>query len=77
MKLYAFEHNSCIYESAFALISLHTTEQGAIDAKEKYIQNIKDKHLTDQKEMEKYGIEYDFDPLSGTDSRIREVEVKE
>ena len=77
MKLWAFEHTSCIYESAFGLVSLHRTEQKAKDAMEIYIANIKREHEINRKEMEKAGEEYDFDPLSGTDSRVREVTIED
>ena len=77
MKVWAFEHTSCIYESAFGLVSLHMTEQKANDAMERYLQNIKREHEIHRKEAEKYGDDYNFDPLSGTDSRIREVTVED
>jgi hypothetical protein len=75
MKLWAFEHTSCIYESAFGLVSLHMTEQKAKDAMERYIDNIKREHQEIMKEMEREG--YNFDPLDYTDSRIREVTVED
>lgn len=77
MKVWAFEHTSCIYESAFGLVSLHATKQGAEKAKEKFIQGIKDEHEIHKKEAQQDGYEYDFDPLSHTDSRIREVTVED
>lgn len=77
MKVWAFEHTPCIYESEFGLVSLHATKQGAEKAKEKFIQGVKDRHEVSRKEMEKDGYEYDFDPLSYTDSRVREVTVED
>lgn len=32
MKVYAFEWCDCIYESAFRVVSLHTTKRGAFKA---------------------------------------------
>lgn len=77
MKVWAFEHTSCIYESAFGLVSLHTTEQKAKDAMERYIQNIKREYELHRKEAENIGVNYNFDPLSGTDSRVREVTIED
>lgn len=37
MKVYAFEHCSCIYESGFAVQSLHTTKKGAYLAMRKFL----------------------------------------
>lgn len=36
-KVYSFEYTYCIYESAFATISLHKTAKGAYNAMKKYI----------------------------------------
>lgn len=32
MKVYAFEWQDCIYESAMAVVSLHETKRGAVKA---------------------------------------------
>ena len=37
MKVYAFQYCSCIYESAFAVQSLHTTKKGAYLAMRKFL----------------------------------------
>ena len=36
---YGFMYNDCVYESSYALISLHTTKNGAYKAMKKYILN--------------------------------------
>lgn len=77
MKVWAFEHTSCIYESAFGLVSLHATKQGAEKAKEKYIQGVKDRHEERREQLEKSGYLYDHDPLADRASRIREVTVED
>lgn len=77
MKVWAFEHTSCIYESAFGLVSLHATRQGAEKAKKKYIQGVKDRYEARRGQLEKSGVRYDYDPLAGRASRIREVDVED
>lgn len=39
MKVYSFDYCSCIYESSFALVSLHTTKAGAYKAMKKELLN--------------------------------------
>ena len=77
MKVWVFEHTSCIYESEFGLVSLHATKQGAEKAKEKYIQGVKDRHAARQVQLKKSGVSYDYDPMADRASRIREVDVEE
>lgn len=75
MKVWAFEHTTCIYESAYGLVSLHASKQEAEKAKEKFIQGVKDRYEAKRAQLEKYGFGYDYDPLAGRASRIREVDV--
>ena len=81
MTLYGFFYNSCIYESAHALISIHKTKDGA------------DKALVLHKEMKRgeWQILVDSDEDKGTDMgyevlcpfgdmedwHVREVELKD
>lgn len=67
MKIWAAEYNSCIFESAFAPISLHLTLEGANRAVEKH----KD---TTRKEWKRAG--YD-DVRDYEDWQVREYEVLE
>lgn len=44
MKVFGFFHNPCIHESAYALISLHKTKEGAEKAMAEDIENAKKEH---------------------------------
>lgn len=45
MKIYAAEYTDCVYESAFEVISLHSTKEGALEAMAKHEKREKFKHL--------------------------------
>lgn len=77
MKVWAFEHTPCIHESEFGLVSIHATKRGAEKAKEKYIQGVKDRHAVRRAQLEKSGFRYDYEPMAGRASRIREVDVED
>ena len=50
-KVYSFQYTYCIYESAFATISLHKTAKGAYNAMKKHI-------LKEYKDWREEGIRY-------------------
>ncbi len=62
MTLYGFYYNSCVHESADALVSLHKSEANALIAKHNHYTN----HLNT------WGEEYDWQVWS-----VKEVEVEE
>lgn len=78
MKVYGLFYNDMIYESADGLVSLHTTEEGAIIALENFRESI---NLQD-KATEQYMVIFgeDEEPRNWWGMRrivIRELEVKE
>lgn len=72
MKVYAFKHTSCIYESAHAVVSLHRTKRGAFKAMVRFMnqrwQDNRDEGLM-------YGLSRGLDSLQHEAWCIREMEV--
>lgn len=71
MKVYAFEYTDCIYESACAVVSLHSTKKGAYTALKK------DKFEAYREWMNNtrwYRAKYKFGAFENW--RIREIEVE-
>lgn len=65
MKVFGFFYNSCIHESAYGLMSLHKTKEGAEAAMQKHIEEKKVEHseyVERQKEnLADYIKEYNID----------------
>ena len=68
-KVFAFQFCDCIYESAYATISLHRTRKGAEDAERKY----RDEFLKGYYKYRKFDLE--DDPFWDKGFAIEELKI--